>query len=128
MITGIIVARGAKRGSRESKKAEARTSASVNIANVASSSVAANFTANNSVSISAKKSSDFVWAVKLTKIWKSATKKEWDFKDESKGATFSLDSEGPWREEIREALLEELSENGDFQTIELPDKEEMIVF
>ncbi|UKZ83230.1 hypothetical protein TrVFT333_011036 [Trichoderma virens FT-333] len=132
MITGIIVARGAKRAYGDSRKIEARTSASVNAGNVApgavaSGAVAANFASKKGTSMLIKESSDYVWAVRLTKIWKAATEKDWDFRTVEKGSTFSMNGEKPWREEIQKALAQELPEMGDFQTLELPDEEGMIV-
>lgn len=88
----------------------------------------ANFANKNATSLVTKKQSDFVWAVKLTKIWKGAMDKEWEFRTESKGATFSLDNKMPWRDEIQSALSQELSNFEAFQTIELPEEESMIVY
>ncbi|EHK27064.1 uncharacterized protein TRIVIDRAFT_119995, partial [Trichoderma virens Gv29-8] len=84
MITGIIVARGAKREYGDSRKIEARTSASA---------VAANFASKKGTSMLIKESSDYVWAVRLTKIWKAATEKDWDFRTVEKGSTFSMNDE-----------------------------------
>jgi hypothetical protein len=78
--------------------------------------------------MSAQKSSDFVWAVRLTKIRKGATEKDWSFRTVTKGATFSMDNEKLWRDEIQKTLLQELSEVGTFQTLDLPDEEGVIVF
>lgn len=77
--------------------------------------------------MSAKKLSDFVWAVRLTRIWKDATAKDWDFRTVSKGATFSLDDKTDWRDEIKQTLSQELPEV-EYQTLELPDEEGVIVF
>lgn len=77
--------------------------------------------------MSAQKSSDFVWAVRLVKIWKATTEKDWDFRTVSKGATFSLDDEKQWKDEIQQTLLQELSEV-EYQTLDLPDEEGVIVF
>ncbi|KAF2191739.1 hypothetical protein K469DRAFT_804532 [Zopfia rhizophila CBS 207.26] len=127
MITGITVARGAKGESAESRKFEANTSTDVNVTDAASGGLAANFASNKSTSMLAQKSSDFVWAVRLVKIWKDATKKDWDFRTVSKGATFSLDDEKQWKDEIQQTLSQELSEV-EYQTLDLPDEEGMIVF
>lgn len=54
--------------------------------------------------------------------------KEWEFRTWSKGATFSLENKRPWRDEIQSALSQELSNFGEFQTIELPAEEGMIVY
>lgn len=77
--------------------------------------------------MSAQKSSDFVRAMRLAKIWKNNTEKDWDFRTVSKGATFSLDDEKQWKDEIQQILSQELSEV-DYQTLDLPDEESMILF
>lgn len=51
--------------------------------------LAAHFASNKSTSMLTQKSSEFVWAVRLVKIWKDATEKDWDFRTVSTGATFS---------------------------------------
>ncbi|KAH8598651.1 hypothetical protein B0O99DRAFT_660032 [Bisporella sp. PMI_857] len=114
MITGVTVARGAWGESGESRKIEATTSTDVNIAEAAAGGLATNFTSNKSASI-------------LTKIWKDATGKDWDFRTVSKGATFSLDDKKQWRDEIQQTLLEGLS-GVEYQTLDLPDEEGVIVF
>ena len=98
-----------------------------NVVDAVSGRLAGNFANNNSTSMSAKKSSDFVWAVRLTKVWKDAMKKDWDFKTVSKGATFSADDKKDWKDEIQQALSEELSGVG-YETFDLPDEESMIIF
>jgi hypothetical protein len=77
--------------------------------------------------MSAQKSSDFVWAVRLARIWKDAKEKDWEFRTVSKGATFSLDDKKQWKDEIQQALSQELSEV-EYQTLDLPDEECVIVF
>jgi hypothetical protein len=89
--------------------------------------LAANIADNKSLSMSAQKSSDFVWAVRLTKVWKGPTKKDWEFRTVSKGATFALDDEKPWKDEIQQVLSQELSEV-EYETLDLPEEEGVIVF
>jgi hypothetical protein len=97
-----------------------------NVADAVSGGVAANFASNNSTSMMAQKSSDFVWAVRLTKIWKDALGKDWEFRTISKGATFS-DEKGLWKDEVQQILAQELSEMK-YETLDLPNEEGVIVF
>ncbi|KAK1241134.1 hypothetical protein MKX08_001108 [Trichoderma sp. CBMAI-0020] len=128
MITGIIVARGGKGKFGENKIFEVASSTKANMANAASATAAGYFSKKNNSYLSAQKASDFVWAVRLTKIWKGVMDKRWEFRVMSKGATFSLDNERAWRDEIQYALSQELSNHGAFQTMELSDEEGMIVY
>jgi hypothetical protein len=57
--------------------------------------------------MSAGVESDFVWAIRITKIWKGKTDRTWSFRTESKGATFSLEDENQREEEITQVLLAE---------------------
>jgi hypothetical protein len=77
--------------------------------------------------MSAKLSSDFVWAVRLARIWKGAMEKDWDFRTVSRGATFSLDDKKDWKDDIQQTLSQELS-GVEYQTFDLPNEEGMIVF
>lgn len=90
--------------------------------------VTANVANRNAASLSTQKQSDFVWAIRLTKIWKGAMDKEWEIRTVSQGATFSLENKRSWKDEIQSALSQELSNLGEFQTLELPDEEGMIVY
>ncbi|KAL7924539.1 hypothetical protein ACQKWADRAFT_331439 [Trichoderma austrokoningii] len=80
MITGIMVARGAKGEFGESKTFEAMASTKANVADAASVDVTASVEKRNVVSLFMQKASDFVWAVKFTKIWKGVLDKDWEFR------------------------------------------------
>lgn len=98
-----------------------------NVADAASAGIAANKSDNKSTSMSSQKSSDFVWAVRLAKVWKGSTSKNWEFRTVSKGATFAMDDERSWRQDIQETLSQELGESG-YEILELPDEESLLVF
>lgn len=53
---------------------------------------------------------------------------DWNYKTMSKGATFSLNDEKPWRDEIERTLSHELFNIRSFQTLDLPDEESMIIY
>lgn len=93
-----------------------------------SASAAAKFANSDATSSSAQKTSDFVWAVRLTKIWKGAMDNDWNFRTVSKGATFAMNDEKPWRDDIERALSQESFNIGAFQTLDLPDEEGMIIY
>lgn len=93
-----------------------------------SGGLAEDFENSKITSLSAQKMSDFVWAVRLTKIWQGALEKDWNFRTVTRGATFSMDCEKPWRDEIQRTLSQELPDVGMFQTFDLPDEEGMIVY
>jgi hypothetical protein len=98
-----------------------------NVANAASGGLSANLLDNKSTSMSSQKSSDFVWAVRLTKVWKGHASKNWEFRTTSKGATFAMDDGASWRDDIQEILSKELAGSG-YEHLELPDEESVIVF
>ncbi|KAH8721547.1 hypothetical protein GQ44DRAFT_829118 [Phaeosphaeriaceae sp. PMI808] len=127
IITGITVARGAKGRYEDSRKAEMNTSTNLNVADAASAGLSTNISDNKSTSMSSQKSSDFVWAVRLTKVWKGPASKNWDFKTVSKGATFAMGDERPWRDEIQDTLSQELA-GAKYESLDLPDEESVIVF
>lgn len=77
--------------------------------------------------MSSKTFSDFVWAVRLTKVWKGPASQDWDFQTISKGATFAVDDESSWKDEIQDTLSRELV-GETYETLDLPDEECMIVF
>jgi hypothetical protein len=57
------------------------------------------------MSLSAGAESDFVWAVRLSKIWKGTFDRTWSFRTQSEGSTFALDEdEDQKRENVSEAL------------------------
>jgi hypothetical protein len=51
------------------------------------------WTKEKSASLSAKKMSDFIWAIRLAKISKGLINRQWLHEPLSKGATFSLDEQ-----------------------------------
>ena len=69
--------------------------------------------------------SDFVWAVRVSKIWKGALDRTWSFRTQSKGATFSLEGEER-KEEVAQKL--ESEGIGEAKKIWLGDGDEFLVF
>lgn len=60
------------------------------------------------MSMSTGGESDFVWAVRLAKIWKRTIDKTWKFGTQSDGATFSADEdEEVEKEDVLQALEDE---------------------
>lgn len=62
---------------------------------MASIGVAANFANQNNTSLSTEKTTDFVWAVRVMKIWEDAAETGWSMRRKSKGATACLCHERP---------------------------------
>ncbi|UKZ66172.1 uncharacterized protein TrAtP1_007347 [Trichoderma atroviride] len=127
MITGIIVARGAKGKSEEDEMVEAMSPNATNVANSASIDVPANFANQNNTSLSTEKTADFVWAVRLQKIWKGATEIDWKYRTVSKGAIAGIGYEKPWKDRLQSILSQELSAVGTFQAFDLSEEQGMIV-
>lgn len=60
------------------------------------------------MSLSASAESDFVWAVRLSKIWKGTLDRTWSFQTQSEGSTYALDEdEEKKKEEVLQALEDE---------------------
>jgi hypothetical protein len=58
-------------------------------------------------SISAGKTTDFVWAVRLTKISKGILDKKWSYRVLTKGATFGVKEDQAQKEHVQQVLSEE---------------------
>jgi hypothetical protein len=71
------------------------------VANVSSNTAVV---VEDSMSLSAGAESDFVWAVRLLKIWKKPMQRTWEFGTHIKGATFSLDGEEQQKRELAQEL------------------------
>ncbi|KIM96503.1 hypothetical protein OIDMADRAFT_170236 [Oidiodendron maius Zn] len=96
MITGIIVARGAKMTVSRVHRQEIHGAG----ANIGISS-------EGCISSSAQKVTDFVWAIRLAKISKGLLNREWFHETFSEGATFGLGEEVNQGQQILKALESE---------------------
>jgi hypothetical protein len=70
--------------------------------------------------------SDFVWAVRVSKIWKGTIDRTWSFRTQSKGATFSLEDEECKKDDVAQVL--EAEGTGEAEKIWLGDGDEFLVF
>ncbi|KAH8897706.1 hypothetical protein GQ53DRAFT_742635 [Thozetella sp. PMI_491] len=114
MITGIIVARGAQIRTEENVSKDFRICAGAEVPAIAGAGAKFSAPSESGLSSSAKKTSDFVWAVRLAKITKGVVDRLWRFSTVSSGATFSNEEEAPARR-ITEALEAE-----DLGSLEIP--------
>ncbi|KAG4280592.1 hypothetical protein FPRO06_11925 [Fusarium proliferatum] len=93
MITGIMIARGAKTSHKEESHADANAEAGVSAAEVACASAGGHISQNQSQSSSGSSSTDFVWAIRLARIFKNLEhfllSKDWSMITETEGATFA---------------------------------------
>ncbi|KAI8951381.1 hypothetical protein F4801DRAFT_578588 [Xylaria longipes] len=94
MITGIIIARGAKTSRKESQRQDVHGGPGVfgrrEIPGIAEASVEITSKLEASNSTIAQKRSDFVWAIRLAKISKGLLDAEWSHSTYSKGASFGV--------------------------------------
>jgi hypothetical protein len=75
-----------------------------NFLDIASGELATAAATQTERSISTGVESDFVWAVRATKIWKGGLDRTWSMRTQSKGATLSLGDEDIREEEIAQEL------------------------
>lgn len=75
--------------------------------------------AEDELKISAQKTTNFVWAVRLTKIFKGVLDKKWSYRVLSKGATFGVKGDQRQKEDVQKVLSEEGL--GDVEMIESED-------
>ncbi|KAI0459793.1 hypothetical protein F5B21DRAFT_454220 [Xylaria acuta] len=106
MITGIIIARGAKTSRKESQKQDVHGGPGVEISGIAEVSVEITSKLEASTSMSAQKMSDFVWAIRLAKVSKGLLDAEWSHSTYSKGASFGV-GDRDIGSEVVEALVTE---------------------
>jgi len=95
MISGIVIARGAQIVSAEENESSgAHAAGGVNVQGAADISASAERAKDTSTKQSWTKASDFVWAVRLTKIKKGLFEDDdnWKMETAAKGATFSKGS------------------------------------
>ena len=67
----------------------------------------ASISAETGISLTAQETTDFVWAVRLTKVSKGFIDRDWSYETFSKGATFGLDDESDQGQQIVRALQAE---------------------
>ncbi|KAF2849634.1 hypothetical protein T440DRAFT_479816 [Plenodomus tracheiphilus IPT5] len=104
LVTGVAVARGSHGSSSDNHERSATVGGGAGITEVASADVTATASSAKGTSISTGAESDFVWAVRVCKIWKGTLDRTWSYKTQSKGATFSLEDEERKKEELIQAL------------------------
>jgi len=109
-----------------SDKMEANKNLTRNLLDAASGGITATAASASGTSMSTGGESDFVWAVRVTKIWKDTLDRTWSFKTQSKGATFSLEDEERRKEEVAQAL--EAEGTGEAKKLWLGDGDEFLVF
>jgi hypothetical protein len=95
MVSGLMIARGAKRESSTSKETGVRGGAGATVPGVVDDGVHVDVKWSNGDGISFERATDFVWAVRLTKISKGVLSEGWTKETFVKGATFNLPEEMP---------------------------------
>ncbi|KAF2120731.1 hypothetical protein BDV96DRAFT_274295 [Lophiotrema nucula] len=104
MVTGVAIARGSHGSSSEIHERSGTIGGGAGLVDAASADVTATASSASGTSMSTGAESDFVWAVRVSKIWKGTLDRTWSFKTQSKGATFSLEDEERRKEEVAQAL------------------------
>ncbi|RSM08194.1 hypothetical protein CEP52_004868 [Fusarium oligoseptatum] len=93
MITGIMIARGAKTSNEEEVHKEGHAKSGLSVPDVAGVSAAGGLTKDSKQASSGSSATDFVWAIRLAKISKTlrqvVLQKDWSTITESEGATFA---------------------------------------
>jgi hypothetical protein len=97
-----------------------------NLADAVSGELANTAATQSRTSMSTGAESDFVWAVRVGKIWKGTLDRTWSFRTQSKGATFSLEDEERKKEEVAQVL--EAEGTGEAKKVWLGDGDEFLVF
>ncbi|KAI3530065.1 hypothetical protein CSPX01_15074 [Colletotrichum filicis] len=107
MITGITIARGARVSRSKGRAIGVQGSLEADLSGLADVGFNIENSLYNKISMSAEQVSDFVWAVRLTKIHKGLLDRTWGYETYSKGATYSLESESSLAE-MKEILRKEM--------------------
>jgi hypothetical protein len=128
MISGIVIARGAKSGKIEDSK-ETGGNVGGKASALAVGEVGASVDIGNKKSVTVEFGgvSDFVWALKLTKVSKNLFGKDWEMETVSKGATYSLGKEEEGKVRVEDVLEEEGSGVGKEATVFKVGEDEIFV-
>ncbi|KAF7530969.1 hypothetical protein G7054_g9334 [Neopestalotiopsis clavispora] len=107
MITGLIIARGASVKSSMTDGTDIYGGPGIELPTIVE--LGSEIGKKNEISISstAKRVSDFVWAVRLAKISKGLLDRTWSHQTFTKGAIFGLDDEQDQGELIRQTMRKE---------------------
>ncbi|RYP44077.1 hypothetical protein DL768_009422 [Monosporascus sp. mg162] len=125
MITGLMIARGkVTGGGAESHDKNLHAGAGVAVPAIAEASLGGAMSGKKSISASAEYSTDFVWAVRLSKITKGVFDSRWSQTTFSKGATFNMNTK---KESVETVLSTEGLANADKITVEDEDSVEFFV-
>ncbi|KAH7311133.1 hypothetical protein BKA65DRAFT_363106, partial [Rhexocercosporidium sp. MPI-PUGE-AT-0058] len=90
MITGVAIARGAKIEGTETKKQDLRFGPGLDVPGIVEAAIDLGSNNDETISKTATKATDFVWAIRLAKISNGWLDREWDWETFSKGATFTI--------------------------------------
>ena len=91
-----------------------------------SGNLATTAASQSGTSMSTSAESDFVWAVRVSKVWKRTLDRTWSFRTQAKGATFSLEDEERKKEDAAQVL--EAEGTGDVEKVWLGDGDEFLVY
>lgn len=115
MISGLIIARGAKIvTANETAHRDFHVSSGVDVPGMAAAGVTAEKAVEGSTEQSWDRSSDFVWALRLTKVTKGLFDgdDEWKMDTVTKGATFSKGGGGGNAKEVEVDVKDDLVAGG----------------
>ncbi|PMD52483.1 uncharacterized protein K444DRAFT_619940 [Hyaloscypha bicolor E] len=104
MITGIIVARGAKSKTSEVRTRDVHSGPGVDFLGVASAGLDAKILNETEVKTNAQITTDFIWAIRLAKISKGLLDRRWSYETFSTGSIFGVDTGEDEGQEIADAL------------------------
>ncbi|KAH8878800.1 hypothetical protein GQ53DRAFT_789686 [Thozetella sp. PMI_491] len=93
MVTGLIIARGAKSERKDTKENEMRIGGGVDVPGVATAEAAVKHLNKDEVETSGQHITDFVWAIRLTEVSKRWFSSDLSQKTLSKGSVFAPKSE-----------------------------------
>ncbi|KAH7202856.1 uncharacterized protein BKA55DRAFT_531398 [Fusarium redolens] len=93
MITGIMIARGAKTSDKDQLRGEGHMNTGLSVPGIVGTKIQTDVVEDRSQSSSGSSVTDFVWAIRLAKITKSLgeviLQRDWSMITETSGATFA---------------------------------------
>ncbi|KAF3923911.1 hypothetical protein AA313_de0200601 [Arthrobotrys entomopaga] len=110
MVSGVAVAKGgAKHTGTETTGRSAHGGPTVSAAGIAEASLDGGFKRDKTTVANFNTSSDFIWAIRLTRLHKGAFRDLFDIETFSKGATYGKDDEIDVRKELQDEGMGELN-------------------
>ncbi|KAI9928445.1 hypothetical protein MW887_002490 [Aspergillus wentii] len=100
MITGLIIAKGARGFRQDSKETNAHGGPEVSMAGILNANADIGVGKTKDTTLSYEASSDFIWAIRLTKISKRLFSSQLGYKSHIKGATLAAGEEDEYLSDV----------------------------